>query len=463
VLFRSATLVATVDSCGIPEIPRWEPLPGYLLLGHLASISAQRPARYFQPGLDGDSCRGACSGGADAVAANTLLRAVAGNPAEILLYEVLAREFPPAWLIAQQEALRAWFQRWADPPRGNWRFGYTMLLVRANEAEGNVEESFNLVNQLLCQDDDEGLKSERRTLVDRFRRDLLQQTQFAKRYKRDFGLPARAGGFSLVIPVFDSSTGERFALKHYILKNLPSAEMELALELSEHESGLLSKAGRHCNLIQYHQRLGRGRTVFEWIPGESLDPSRHGIGDEAGWWTVRRVLELGLGVSAAFNHVEKVLGDGFVHNDLAPRNLMVIMREGRRSDWVRVIDLGLSTTQKFYSVSAAIDDLGVRLNEAYRAPEVRAGQGSTPRSDMFSLGVILFQLLCRALPNVAARVSEFHLETVPLSSMRKPLSQLGARAASAEAFLLTLLAVSPDDRPDSWASVMKRVEELVGD
>lgn len=455
-----ASLVAVVEPAARVHTIPWVALPDWQVIDQLASIAATRLQSIFYPTGDSDDSPDASRPPASAVALNTLLRAVASTPEEVLCYEVLSRELPPRWVGEYSNALEVWFRQWADSPPGTWKVGLTILRVRAAVEEGRVGGAYHLINELLRSGDDECLRAERRQLVERFRKDLKQQPVFFKRYQRDFGEQVRVGGFSFVIPVVESTTGERLALKHYVLKNLPAEEMALVMELFEHENGLLARVGRHPNLVRFYERLGPGCNLLEWIAGESLDPGRHGLGDADGWWTPRRVVEFALGVASVLRYVNEALGGGFVHNDMAPRNIMITPTDEPGTDWVKLIDLGLSTTPKFYSVSTAIDDLGVRVNEVYRAPEVRAGQGYSPRSDMYSLGVILFELICRALPSAVGQAQDVQTETTTMMALSQRLLSLGAGARRVELLIRQMLAVAPAHRPDSWAAIEAGFKEV---
>ena len=139
---------------------------------------------------------------------------------------------------------------------------------------------------------------------------------------------------------------------------------------------------------------------------------------------------------------------GFVHNDLAPRNLM-IQKEVDGMEWVKVIDLGLSAAPEYRSVSSVIDSIGLERSEAYRAPEVITGHRGTPRSDMYSLGCILFELICGDLPARSAA------STPPgdRPSIQGSLSPLGSRGWDVQAMIESMVQLDPERRPESWEEI----------
>ena len=87
---------------------------------------------------------------------------------------------------------------------------------------------------------------------------------------------------------------------------------------------------------------------------------------------------------------------GLVHRDLKPENVIV-----ERADVVRIVDFGMAVLR-----DASGDPAGLRVTElgmllgtpAYMAPEQALGEAPDPRTDLFALGVIVYELLAGCLP-----------------------------------------------------------------
>ncbi len=129
---------------------------------------------------------------------------------------------------------------------------------------------------------------------------------------------------------------------------------------------------------------GRVFIVYEFIPGKTLqdhfDEGKYTHDDAARW-----VAE----VADALHHAHK---QGIVHRDIKPANIL-IDKEGK----THIADFGLAKLDdQFFK-----NDVGRVLGTvAYMSPEQAAGQShwATPQTDIYALGVMFYQLLCRRLP-----------------------------------------------------------------
>jgi serine/threonine-protein kinase len=129
---------------------------------------------------------------------------------------------------------------------------------------------------------------------------------------------------------------------------------------------------------------------------------------------------------------------GVVHRDVKPGNLLV-----SGADVVKLADFGIARATDQSSITQIGSVLGTA---AYLAPEQARGEATGPPADIYSLGVVAYQLLAGRLPYEAKSLSELALKQqreppLPLSTLN---SQVPATLAQAVA---TALALEPSERP----------------
>ena len=176
-------------------------------------------------------------------------------------------------------------------------------------------------------------------------------------------------------------------------------------------------------------------------------------------------------------HITKQVADalyaahhlGIVHRDLKPENVM-IARHLDGSDWVKVVDFGIAKTiQRDGSGSQTVTTAGVSLGTPeYMSPEQLAGEKLDHRTDIYSLGLVLFNMLTGELPYPKLTSKETLVRR--LTSPPKSLAEVRPQT-SWPASLQTALnrALTPDvaDRFDNVAdfgrAVVRAVETVDAD
>jgi nucleotide-binding universal stress UspA family protein len=130
--------------------------------------------------------------------------------------------------------------------------------------------------------------------------------------------------------------------------------------------------------------LRRPYLAMEYVPGQSLEERR-----QAGKLPLGEVLRIGQAVATALQDIH---GQHVVHLDVKPANILL------RPDGTPVlIDFGLSRHDELPDLLGEESDLPIGTG-AYIAPEQILGHRGDPRSDVFALGVILYELVTGELP-----------------------------------------------------------------
>src|ERR1035438_2905745 len=196
-----------------------------------------------------------------------------------------------------------------------------------------------------------------------------------------------AGGMGEVYRARDTRLERTVAIK--ILPESLSSDRE-RLERFQEEARILSTLN-HPNLMAIYDvgsQDGMHFLVSEFLEGQTL---RERLA--AGPLTQRRAIDYGLQVARGLAAAHE---KGIVHRDLKPENLF-ITSDGR----VKILDFGLAKLTRPEAVSGAdaptvhaVTEPGLIMGTAgYMSPEQVRGQVADPRSDIFSFGAILYEMV----------------------------------------------------------------------
>ncbi len=164
---------------------------------------------------------------------------------------------------------------------------------------------------------------------------------------------------------------------------------------------------------------------------------------------LRQALELFVQIADGISYLHQ---QGAVHGDLRPHNILVAPRGE-----VKVGDYGLWSV---FLTSRVAETEWLERAAPYLSPERFQGDEATPQSDVYSLGVMLFQMLTGHLPFEATRVADFahmHMTNpVPLASSLQP-----AVPFSLDAVILRAMAKDPHQRFAHAGEMRNAVQEVL--
>ncbi|HRI49459.1 MAG TPA: protein kinase, partial [Pseudomonadota bacterium] len=187
--------------------------------------------------------------------------------------------------------------------------------------------------------------------------------------------------------------------------------------------------------------------VMEFLEGQTLTEAIN-----EGPIQAVRVCRIGAQIARGLQEVHE---KGIVHRDLKPDNIFLLEREGRR-DSVKIVDFGLA---KMDAGERLTMDGTVVGTAEYISPEQVTGQDTDARSDQYSLGCILYEMLTSQLPfdgESTATLIYKHVYKNP-TPPRKVRPEMNI-PPSVEAVVLKCMAKKPGDR---FASMRDLEQALV--
>ncbi len=250
----------------------------------------------------------------------------------------------------------------------------------------------------------------------------------------DYRLEARLGhgGFGTVWRARHVNTGRLVAVKV-----LPENEnvQDSAVLRADVELLAASAASASEHIVQV---LGGGtdpvpHVVMEFVNGTSLADDLRARGR----FSQQEVIEIGLGIAEALETLQRA---GIVHRDVKPSNVLI-----DRGGTVKLTDFGIAKIAGYDAVTVTGQ---LPLSISYAAPEVWEGKAEH-RSDLYALGVLLYQCLCGTLPFRGAYAELFYQHR----SQEPDLTALPPNTAPSLIDLISIcLRKDPGERPENAAT-----------
>jgi serine/threonine-protein kinase len=202
----------------------------------------------------------------------------------------------------------------------------------------------------------------------------------------------------------------------------------------------------HPNIVQVYDRGetqdGTCYIAMEYVSGGTLKERL----DERGPMEPQRALAVAGQVAEALWAAHE---RGVIHRDIKPQNILIT-----DMGHLKVTDFGIARAASAATISATNTVFGTA---GYLSPEQALGEPATPRSDLYSLGIVLYELLTGVVPYRAdnpVAVCMKHV-TEPLTPPRRLDPTI---PEAVDALVVKMLAKDPADRPASASEVLDDIE-----
>ncbi len=256
------------------------------------------------------------------------------------------------------------------------------------------------------------------------------------------------GGMGEVFLAEDEKLGRKVAIKTIPDSMIGNRDLQSRLREEAKTIALMN----HPSVAQIHDLIsegGRHFLVLEYVEGTTLAEMLHN-GPVAEETAVEIAVEIAEGLAAA--HAQ-----GIVHRDLKPENIMVTPAGN-----VKILDFGLATVRirtEDGPDDAPMPGFGIAGTLSAMSPEQAEGRRVEAASDLFSFGILLYQMLTGVHP-FRTSVPVETLQRIQSFDPQAPVALNPAVSSDLSDLVLSLLEKDPDRRPRSASGVVRRLQEV---
>ena len=242
------------------------------------------------------------------------------------------------------------------------------------------------------------------------------------------------GGMAVVYKAYDFRTGRTVAVK--VLRDQYSQDAEFVRRFQQEAEA--ASAITHENLIDIYdvgEQNGTRFIVMEYVDGMTLKSliKEHGALDNYSAITIARQICTALQV-AHDAHI--------IHRDIKPQNILL-----DRKGIAVLADFGIAKTSDTQTITGD-GESGVLGSVHYFSPEQARGEGANACSDLYSLGVVLYEMVTAELPfqgDTAVAIALHHMNTEPTP----PIERNPRVTPALNEIILKAIRKKPEDRYQS--------------
>ncbi len=248
------------------------------------------------------------------------------------------------------------------------------------------------------------------------------------------------GGMGIVYKAQDTKLNRTVALK-FLPEHIASSEKDAARFMQEAQAAASLNHPNICTIHGIEESDGKNFIVMEFVNGQTLREKSPIGADQRSALQLKQALDIGIQIAEGLAAAHE---KGVVHRDIKPENIMI-----RKDGIVQIMDFGLA---KLRGASRLTKEGSTVGTAGYMSPEQVQGQETDHRSDIFALGVLLYEMLTGQIPfkgvhETAIAYEIVNVDSPPMSSIRPEiLSEL-------DTIVLECLEKDPNERAQSAKQV----------
>jgi eukaryotic-like serine/threonine-protein kinase len=251
------------------------------------------------------------------------------------------------------------------------------------------------------------------------------------------------GGMGVVYKATDTRLNRFVALK-FLPAHVSEAEKDKERFVQEAQAAASLSHSNICTIYGIEEHEGKQFIVMEHVDGQTLQEKKQNL-------SLKQALGIGIQIADGLAAAHE---KGIVHRDIKPENIMI-----RVDGTAQIMDFGLA---KLRGASRLTRDGSTVGTVGYMSPEQVQGLEADHRSDIFSLGVILYELIAGRSPfkgvHETAIIYEIvNVEAPPISSVRPEIDP------ELERLVMECLAKEPQELAQSAAELARNLRRVKRD
>ena len=251
------------------------------------------------------------------------------------------------------------------------------------------------------------------------------------------------GGMGVVYKAQDTKL-DRFVALKFLPSHLSASEQDKARFIQEAKAASAMNHPNICTIYSIDEHEGQLFIAMEFVDGQTLRAKA-----QSAIINPKSAIDIGIQIADGLAAAHE---KGIVHRDIKPENIMI-----RKDGIAQIMDFGLAKLRG--NVSRLTKEGSTVGTAGYMSPEQVQGQDADHRSDIFSLGVVLYELFTGQLPfkgvhETALMYEIVNVDAAPMSTVKPEIDP------ELDRIVLECLQKEPDERYNSVKDIAKDLKRF---